>query len=57
MHLYGSANWDTLKAAAKRAAHIDGWQDDPVYGNLVSAEDVEMPPVDESYASIPKTAG
>ena len=56
MHLYGSANWDTLKAAAKRAAHIDGWQEDPVYGNLVSAEDVEMPPVDESYESIPKTA-
>jgi len=54
MHLYGSADWNKLKAAAKRAAHIDGWQDDPTYGRLVSAEDVPMPPVDESYVSFPK---
>lgn len=53
MHLYGNADWATLKAAAMRAAHIDGWQDNPIYGKLLSAEDVEMPPVDESYASIP----
>jgi len=53
MHLYGSADWNKLKAAAKRAAHIDGWQDDATYGRLVSAENIKMPPVDESYASIP----
>jgi len=57
MFLYNSADWAKLKAAAKRAAHIDGWQDHPVYGKLLSAEDVEMPPVDESYVSIPKAAG
>jgi len=54
MHLYGSADWNKLKAAAKRAAHIDGWQDDPTYGRLVSAQEVPMPPVDESYVSFPK---
>jgi len=56
MHLYGSADWNKLKSAAKRAAHIDGWQDDPVYGKLLSAEDVKMPAVDESYESIPVAA-
>jgi 4-hydroxybutyryl-CoA dehydratase/vinylacetyl-CoA-Delta-isomerase len=55
MFLYGSADWDRLKAAAKRAAHIDGWQNNPVYGKLLSVEDVPMPAVDESYRSIPVT--
>lgn len=53
MHLFGSADWTKLKSAAKRAAHIDGWQDDPTYGKLVSSEEVKMPPVDESYESFP----
>ncbi len=53
MHLFGSADWNKLKSAAKRAAHIDGWQDNPVYGKLVSSEDVKMPPVDESYEAYP----
>ncbi|MFZ1984407.1 MAG: hypothetical protein WAU91_08325 [Desulfatitalea sp.] len=56
MHLYGSADWGRLKAAAQRAAHIDGWQSDPTYGKLVSADDVPMPAVDEGYASIPVAA-
>jgi 4-hydroxybutyryl-CoA dehydratase / vinylacetyl-CoA-Delta-isomerase len=54
MHLYGSADWGRLKAAAKRASHIEGWQTDSVYGKLVSIDDVDMPAVDESYESIPK---
>jgi 4-hydroxybutyryl-CoA dehydratase/vinylacetyl-CoA-Delta-isomerase len=57
MFLYGSADWDKLKAAAKRAAHIDGWQDHPVYGKLLTTDLVTMPDVDESYESIPVTAG
>jgi hypothetical protein len=57
MFLYGSADWKKLKAAAKRAAHVDGWQDNPVYGKLLSVkEQVRMPEVDESYQSIPVTA-
>ena len=56
MFLYGSADWDKLKAAAKRAAHIDGWQDNPFYGKLpVAQEQVKMPDIDESYQSIPVT--
>lgn len=55
MFLYGSADWEKLKSAARRAANIDGWQDDPIYGKLLSErEEVEMPPVDESYESIPE---
>ncbi len=57
MFLYGSADWDKMKAAAKRAAHIDGWQDHPIYGRLPLTEaEVKMPPVDESYQAIPKSA-
>lgn len=55
MFLYGSADWDTLKAAAKRSVNIDGWQDNPVYGNLLSPDDVKMPEIDDSFESIPKT--
>jgi 4-hydroxybutyryl-CoA dehydratase/vinylacetyl-CoA-Delta-isomerase len=57
MFLYASADWDKLKAAAKRAAHIDGWQAHPLYGKLLTTEEVDMPAVDESYESIPPTAG
>jgi 4-hydroxybutyryl-CoA dehydratase/vinylacetyl-CoA-Delta-isomerase len=57
MFLYASADWDKLKAAAKRAAHIDGWQDHPLYGKLLTTEEVTMPAVDDSYESIPPTAG
>jgi hypothetical protein len=57
MFLYGSADWKKLKSAAKRAAHIDGWQDDPTYGKLLNMkQEVAMPPVDESYRSIPVAA-
>lgn len=56
MFLYGSADWDKLKAAAKRAAHIDGWQDHPVYGNLLSMDEVNMPDIENSFESIPETA-
>ena len=56
MFLYGSADWKRLKSAAMKAADIDGWQDDPIYGKLLSKKDVKMPSFDESYQSIPKTA-
>jgi len=57
MFLYGSAPWKKYHAAVKRAARIDGWQDDPTYGKLPLQKDqVKMPKVDESYQSIPKTA-
>jgi hypothetical protein len=57
MFLYTSANWKKLKSAAQRAAHVDGWQDDSIYGKLPLQKDfVRMPAVDESYESIPKTA-
>jgi aromatic ring hydroxylase len=57
MFLYGSADWKKLKSAAQRAAHIDGWQNDPIYGKLLNPkEQVRMPAVDESYRSIPLTA-
>lgn len=57
MFLYGSADWDTLKAAAKRSVHIDGWQENDIYGNLLSPDDVPMPEIDNVYESIPETAG
>jgi len=57
MFLYTSANWKKLQSAAQRAAHVDGWQDDSIYGKLPLQKDfVRMPAVDESYESIPKTA-
>ncbi len=57
MFLFGSANWSKLHAAARRAAHIDGWQDDSIYGKLpVRSDYVTMPAIDESYESIASTA-
>jgi 4-hydroxybutyryl-CoA dehydratase/vinylacetyl-CoA-Delta-isomerase len=50
--LYMSADWNRYVAAAKRAAHIDGWQDDPTYGPLLDPEEVvepKMPAIDTSY--------
>ena len=52
MFLYIGADWKKYKAAAKRAAHIDGWQNDPVYGPLPEPEKVvqpKLPKVDNSY--------
>jgi len=55
--LYASGDWKKLQAAAQRAAHISGWQDDPIYGRLpVLNDEVTMPPIDESYESIPMAA-
>jgi len=57
MFLYAGANWKKLQSAAKRAAYIDGWQDDPIYGKLpLRKGEAKMPPIDESYASFAKTA-
>jgi 4-hydroxybutyryl-CoA dehydratase/vinylacetyl-CoA-Delta-isomerase len=57
MFLYGSTDWKKLKSAARRAANIDGWQDDPVYGKLLSPwEVVPMPEIDESYRGFPTLA-
>ncbi len=50
--LYFSANWDQYKAAVKRHLHIDGWQSDPIYGQLVDPEkavEPSMPPIDSTY--------
>ena len=53
MFLYGSADWKKLKSGAKRAARIDGWQDDPVYGKLLDEkENVKMPDVDPEYDAV-----
>jgi 4-hydroxybutyryl-CoA dehydratase/vinylacetyl-CoA-Delta-isomerase len=57
MFLYGSADWKKFQAAARRAAHMEGWQENPVYGKLPRIQDcVKMPPVDASYQSFPPTA-
>jgi 4-hydroxybutyryl-CoA dehydratase / vinylacetyl-CoA-Delta-isomerase len=57
MFLYNSANWKKFQSAAKRAAYIDGWQDDPIYGKLpLRKGSAKMPPIDESYKSIAPTA-
>ena len=40
-------------AAARRAANMDGWQDNEIYGKLpLMVESVKMPPLDESYKSL-----
>jgi len=57
MFLYGSADWKKFQAAARRAAHMDGWQDNSIYGKLPLIQDcVKMPPVDTSYQSFPPPA-
>jgi 4-hydroxybutyryl-CoA dehydratase/vinylacetyl-CoA-Delta-isomerase len=53
MFLYTSADWKKLQAAARRAANMDGWQDNEIYGKLpLMVESVKMPPLDESYKSL-----
>jgi len=52
MFLYFSADWDKYKAAGMRAIRVDGWQDHPIYGSLLSPETAvvpKMPPIDTSY--------
>jgi len=52
MFLYMGADWNKYKAAAKRSAHIDGWQSEPHYGHLPEPEKVvgpKLPKVDTSY--------
>jgi 4-hydroxybutyryl-CoA dehydratase/vinylacetyl-CoA-Delta-isomerase len=50
MFLYFGADWGKYKAAAKRVAHIEGWQKDPTYGPLPHPEAaIKLPPVDKSY--------
>ena len=57
MFLYTSANWKKLQSAAKRAARVDGWQDDAIYGKLPLQKDfIKMPATDESYKSIALTS-
>jgi 4-hydroxybutyryl-CoA dehydratase/vinylacetyl-CoA-Delta-isomerase len=53
MFLYTSADWKKLQAAARRAANMDGWQENDIYGGLpLMVESVQMPPLDESYKSL-----
>jgi 4-hydroxybutyryl-CoA dehydratase/vinylacetyl-CoA-Delta-isomerase len=52
MFLYHGADWGKYKAAAKRIAHIPGWQNDPTFGPLPEVEasvSPKMPPVNTSY--------
>ena len=52
MFLYFSADWGKYKAAAKRTAHIEGWQSDPTYGTLPHPDtsvSPKLPPIDTSY--------
>jgi hypothetical protein len=52
MFLYSGADWNRYKAAAKRVAHIDGWQSDPIYGSLPEQEKEvypKLPPIDPKY--------
>jgi 4-hydroxybutyryl-CoA dehydratase/vinylacetyl-CoA-Delta-isomerase len=52
MAVYSGARWGKYKAAAKRAAEIPGWRDDPTYGMLPdypSCVASRLPPQDGSY--------
>jgi aromatic ring hydroxylase len=52
MAVYSGAQWGKYKAAAKRAAKIPGWREDPTYGRLPdypSCVASNLPPKDESY--------
>ena len=52
MFLYFMADWKRFKAAAKREAHIEGWEDDPTYGMAFDPRELiekKMPPIDKSY--------
>jgi 4-hydroxybutyryl-CoA dehydratase/vinylacetyl-CoA-Delta-isomerase len=52
MFLYFMADWKRFKAAARREANIEGWENDPTYGFVYDPrEEIEkkMPPIDTSY--------
>ena len=52
MFLYFGADWEKYKAAARRTAHIDGWQKHSIFGQLPDPYEVvepKMPPVDKAY--------
>ena len=51
--LYAGADWTKFKAAAKRAAHIPGWEQEVTYGALPdypACVSPKLPPVDPSYS-------
>ncbi|MBL7102313.1 MAG: hypothetical protein ISS60_06105, partial [Desulfobacteraceae bacterium] len=53
MFVYAGADWGKYKAAAKRAAGISGWENDPVYGSLPdypTCISSKMKPADNSYS-------
>ncbi len=53
MFVYAGADWGKYKAAAKRAAGISGWEDDPVFGSLPDYPNCissQMKPADHSYS-------
>ncbi len=52
--LYFSADWDRYLSAAKKAAQIDGWQQNPTYSSLLYRDRVEskMPGIDTSYKAL-----
>jgi 4-hydroxybutyryl-CoA dehydratase/vinylacetyl-CoA-Delta-isomerase len=50
--LYFSADWNRYKSAVMRHLNIEGWQSDPIYGQLINPEEAiepKMPPIDKSY--------
>ena len=52
MFVYAGAEWGKYKAAAKRAAKIPGWEEDPTYGPLPdypSCVSSKLQPADMSY--------
>jgi 4-hydroxybutyryl-CoA dehydratase/vinylacetyl-CoA-Delta-isomerase len=52
MFVYAGAEWGRYKAAAKRAANIPGWEEDPTYGQLPdypSCVSSKLQPADMSY--------
>jgi 4-hydroxybutyryl-CoA dehydratase/vinylacetyl-CoA-Delta-isomerase len=52
MFVYAGAEWGRYKAAAKRAAKIPGWEEDPTYGALPdfpSCVSSKLQPADMSY--------
>jgi 4-hydroxybutyryl-CoA dehydratase / vinylacetyl-CoA-Delta-isomerase len=55
MFVYAGADWKKYKSAARRAAKIPGWHDDPVYGVLPdypACISSKMPTVDRKYRLI-----
>ncbi len=47
MFLYSSAPWKKFPSAGQRAAYIDGWQDDQIYGKRLQRKGTaKLPPID-----------